>query len=227
MGTTHDIAQEYEFEFTKIWTRDNYKRLRDAINNNREFLLDFDVSLIDWKEEFFDGNQDEFLRFAYHVKNKKCLEIGSGACGALAQWVWIKHRTIIEPLLDKINEFMLEEFDYTWYDNRIKKYSHVAERFVPELDNAVDGFIICRNVLDHTAEPYSILENISLYAKEGCYLLLWNDLYHLDGPDDGHFNITKDVIGWKKTIQDHGFEIISEYIMDKNTINYGCRAIKI
>jgi hypothetical protein len=219
----HEIAQEYEFNFTKLWIREHFEFLKKEIPSIEP--MSFADPTIDYVKEFFDNNDKRSAFVAAYIKDKSCLEIGAGACGAFAKWKWINKRTVIEPLLHRTDEFLLSEYGYTWYDNDIVKYSQNAEEFIPELENMIDGLIVCRNVLDHTEDPYKILNNISKYAIHGCFLMLWNDLYHKEGPDEGHFNITEDKNDWKKTIESYGFRIITEYEQDRPiTINYGCLA---
>ena len=73
-----------------------------------------------------------------------------------------------------------------------------------------------------------VLENIARYAAPGCYLLLWTDLYHPGGHDEGHRDITRDPAKFTRKLCELGFTI--EYATPKkdgrNTIHYGCRARK-
>ena len=50
--------------------------------------------------------------------------------------------------------------------------------------------------------------SISEYAAKGCYFFFWSDLWHKEGNDEGHRNITKSpwVIEW--LIEALGFEFI-------------------
>ncbi len=98
---------------------------------------------------------------------------------------------------------------------------------MPELENQIDGVIVCRNTLDHGEYPYKVLDNIGKYAKRGCYLLLWTDLYHTGGHDAGHRNITNDRDAFRDYIVKLGFRIIRGFAKTgRDTINYGCTAIK-
>ena len=122
-----------------------------------------------------------------------------------------------------------ELYKRTWYNDDLELYAHPAEDLISELVGAIDGAIMCRNTLDHCADPMRVLENIAAYAKPGCYLLLWTDLWHLHGHDEGHRNITTDKEGFKKSIRDLGFEILYSFDgvrQDGSTIEYGCRARK-
>jgi hypothetical protein len=53
-----------------------------------------------------------------------------------------------------------------------------------------------------------VLNAISEYAAQGCYFLLWTDIWHLKGTDIGHRNITRSVDVMPKLISGLGFDIL-------------------
>ena len=117
--------------------------------------------------------------------------------------------------------------DEFFKNNDMILYSQNAEMRVPRLRNKIDGAIVCRNVLDHCENPNKVIENMAKYAKNGCYLLLWSDIYHKKGHNEGHANITKSKIELENFIKKNNFKIQHKFSLGKrNTINYGCVAIK-
>ena len=121
----------------------------------------------------------------------------------------------------------LRLFGKTWYTDDIELHPLPGEHLIDELNCQIDGAIICRNVLDHCDKPMKVLENIAAYAKPGCYLLLWTDLWHLRGHDEGHSNITLDRNAFEQHISSLGFEILYSFEDgQRHTINYGCHARK-
>jgi hypothetical protein len=178
---------------------------------------------------WFKGNQTLWDEFANHARGKKCLEIGSGPFGYLAPCYWIKDRVIIDPLIDFYREHEIKISGKTFFTDDIVTYNKPAEDCIDDLIGKVDGFIVCQNALDHSEDPLSIMHNISEYAAPGCYLLIWTDIWHLQGLDAGHRNITKNSVAFDKVLMGMGFEIIqtSKNIRDQNEyIEYGRIAVK-
>lgn len=226
----HRRAQEYELRHSERFYRGNFENLYaeiEAAKANEERWPgrgELEVN------GFYGGSQQTWRELAAHVEGKTCLEIGPGPCGALVAWWWVKRRIFIDPLIEEYKRISLEHFKRTWYTDDLELYAQPAEDSIPELVGAIDGAIICRNTLDHCADPMRVLENIGAYAKPGCYLLLWTDLWHLHGSGEGHRNITKDKEGFEKSIRELGFEILYSFDgvrQDGSTIEYGCRARKV
>src|SRR5262249_61922187 len=90
----------------------------------------------------------------------------------------------------------------------IETHAVPAEQIVEPLRGLVDGCIVSRNALDHMADPLAALEAIGAYAAPGCYLLLWCDIWHADGGDVGHRNITRSPSGLDRMLGGLGFEIV-------------------
>jgi hypothetical protein len=57
-------------------------------------------------------------------------------------------------------------------------------------------------------DPLAALEAIGEYAASGCYLLLWSDIWHRDGGDVGHRNITMNPAVLDKLLGGLGFEVV-------------------
>lgn len=225
----HRRAQKYELRFSENWIKENfeslYARLKEAKAQGERWPGPLELVV----KEFFAGCLRDWGEFAALVEGKTCLEIGGGPCGALAIWWWIKRRIIVDPLVQQYKQISLQLFERSWYTDDLELYAQPAERFIPELSSAIDGAVICRNMLGHSERPMLVLENIAAYAKPGCYLLLWTDLWHLKGHNEGHRNITKDRKGFERKIKDLGFEILYSFNgarQDGSTIDYGCRARK-
>ena len=220
-------AQEYELRNSQCWLKENFESLFPMIEaaRQRSELWPGPLDLV--VKEFFAARREEWMEFATYIKDKTCLEVGAGPCGALAIWWWVKRRIIVDPLIAEYKRISLELFERTWYTDDIELYAQPAERFIAELSNRIDGAIICRNTLDHCEKPMLVFRNMAAYAKAGCHLLLWTDLWHLKGHNEGHRNITKDKEAFERKVRDLGFEILYSFEdVQRPTINYGCHARK-
>jgi SAM-dependent methyltransferase len=230
MPFNHKRAQEYEIKSSENSIKNNFEwwyAWAETVKSKRERSPGIDEMGVDG---FYGGSEEVWAEVAAHVEGRTCLEIGPGPCGNLAGWWWAKRRIFIDPLIDEYKRISLKYFNKTLYTDEMELYARCAEDFIPELEGTVDGVIICRNALDHCKDPTLVLKNIAAYAKPGCYLLLWTDLWHLRGHDVGHSNITKDKEGFEKNIMDLGFEILYTFDgvrQDGSTIEYGCRARKV
>jgi hypothetical protein len=176
-------------------------------------------------DQFFCRDEELFASFVEHVRDRKCLEIGSGPYGFLLPAPWIKDRTIIEPLANEYRQAQLDLIGETFLTDDVRVYTTGAELVIDDLVGKVDGAIICRNALDHCEDALAIIANMSKYAASGCYLLLWTDIWHLQGiEDDGHHNITRSVEVMDALLEGLGFEILKhgDLIRDQSEfIEYG------
>lgn len=102
-----------------------------------------------------------------------------------------------------------------------------GDEYLPHYNNAIDGAIFCRNMLDHTPNWPFVLSNISTYAQSGCYLLLWTDISHHGVADKGHFEITEDADAFVRLVETLGFQVQYKFsISGHPEKNVGVRAIK-
>jgi len=220
------VSQEYELkatfefmnsDFFRTRSREIHSGLRNASSGfNDETLL----------KEFFKGDELLFRDFLSHIANKVCLDIGPCVATPLKSWDVTTKHVVIEPLFDLINDWQIKNLGFSLYDG-IKCYSAPAENQIDELVGGIDGVIYCRNCIDHTPHWPFILSNISRYAIPGCKLMLWNDIFHGEGVDDGHYNITKNPKDFSRLIEALGFNIIREYEdTDRLSVNWGCFAEK-
>jgi hypothetical protein len=216
----HKKAQAYELSASKKWLKRNFLVLYPEVMDKTK-----QKSVI--SDEWF-SNQSDWQTFIDWTEGKTGLEIGSGPMGTIVRWWWIKQRIIMDPLIAEYKKLQFDLFGKTCFSEDIELLAINAEDFKEDLESCVDGVIICRNTLDHCKNPMKILINISKYAKPGAYLLLWTDIYHIKGHDQGHTNITSDIEEFVRNIEDLGFNI--EYKTpvksDRDTIHYGCRARK-
>ena len=228
--TRHAAAQEYEWAATVDWVGHALPTLNHWVEerNDTEYWCGESGEMANLNQ-FFLNDEDVWLKFAKEIQDKTLLEIGGACFGTVARWSFIKTRIHIEPLLPKINPFLekaLQGRD-SWYKDVIE-YPVCAEEFISELEDRIDGCIYTRNCLDHTKNPWAILDNIGRYAKKGCYLLLWTEIAHLDGGDVGHIDITHNPEDLESYIKNLGFEIIRPVVVGnlEHTLEYGCFAIK-
>jgi hypothetical protein len=220
----HARAQAYEMEHTLRWVRENANWVWPRIDAASAGKRDIHNILL---EEFFIGNHEEWEVFSKHLEGRAILDIGSGPVPMPALWQWAERRVVIDPLADSYDAAIRTMFGRSWWEG-ILRYATAAEVFHGDLSGQIDGAIICRNCLDHCAEPYLILSNIASYAAPGCALLLWSDLYHIDGHDHGHTDITRDKSGFKRLVENLGFKVLREtpYQEGRGTIQFGCFAVK-
>jgi hypothetical protein len=220
----HAKAQEYEMRHAEQWLRENADWVWPLFDSARAGARDVHEIVF---QEFFAGSRPLWEQFAHSLDGKALLDVGSGPVPAPSLWPWPARRYVIDPLAGEYDRVVRHIFGRSWFEG-ITLFAEPAEHNVVELNGKIDGAVYCRNCLDHCAEPYLVLSNLASYAAPGSALLLWTDLFHLDGPDAGHSNITPDRIGFRRLIENLGFTIIRETpeALGRNTINFGCFAIK-
>ena len=229
----HTNAQIFEFNFGVNWMKKGhfakaYTYWEQAKKEGICSPAAFERITFHTDPHFFQ-DKGEFDDFCRKTDGKKCLEIGSATEGILALMPWLNKRIIIDPLIIKYRDAQLNEWGKTIFTDDIKLYDQFAEVVIPELVGKIDGSIVCRNTLDHASDPWKILENMGIYAAEGCTLLLWTDIWHLKPLDAGHRNIIEDPVVFEDKIKELGFDIVRKLpdIGDhRPTIHYGCVAIK-
>ncbi|KZE34089.1 hypothetical protein IMF23_04245 [Chelatococcus daeguensis] len=225
-GFDHSVAQAYEIDSARKTIEEAFPRI---IKTYDEVVAQGGL----WQganDEWFRGDEEAFRRFVDHVRNRKCLEIGSGPFGYLSPCYWIKDRVIIDPLIDQYRRIQIEMIGRTLFVPEITTYSAPAEPIIPDLVGAVDGAIICRNAIDHAEDPLAVLHTMATYAAPGCYLLFWTDIWHYPKPDEGHQNITKRPAVIDALIRGLGFEPIhtAETLRGPDEgLEYGCLARKV
>jgi hypothetical protein len=203
-GFSHARAQRYERRFAARLIRTDYPDL------HRRWEAEIGAGSL-WQgpdDQWFQGDNELWDSFAAHVRTRRCLEIGSGPFGYLGPAPWIENRVIIDPLIDFYRDEELRVAGSTFFTEDVRTYASPAEHLVPELRGTIDGCIVCRNALDHTDDPLTVLNNVGDYARSGCYLLLWSDLWHLAGLDDGHRNITRSATVMDRLLDGLGFDIL-------------------
>jgi hypothetical protein len=220
----HDRAQRFEARYARAVIERDFPALYRSWRDARDAGALWQRADDPW----FQGDERLFETFVEHVRDRRCLEIGSGPFGYLAPTYWIRDRVVIDPLVDLYREHQLEVAGATFFEN-VTTHAVPAEQPIAELRGTVDGCIVCRNALDHCDDPLTIVANIGEYAAEGCYLLLWSDLWHLDGADEGHRNITRSADAFAALVRGVGFEIVKEGAPVRErgvAIEYGCIAVK-
>lgn len=224
----HRLAQVYELHCNLHWMGlkhyDRNCKLAEAAIKNREYWAGPSNIIA---KEFFGNDNAKFEEFARSIAGKSCMEIGSGPMPMLSYFWWAGEKHVIDPLIAKYNEEAIRRGHGDLYTG-IYIYPECAEKYHTELFYDIKGAIICHNALDHCQRPYDIIDNMSRYAAPGCKLLLWTDLWHLKGHDEGHTNITQSRADFIKKIRDAGFNIVYEFdVKERPSINYGCVAVKV
>lgn len=176
-------------------------------------------------KEFFANDDDRWQSFVAHIAGKYVLEIGPCVASQLSTWDVAARRYVIEPLYEQIADYQRQTFGMTAFRS-IDAYARSAEELIAELVDKIDGAILIRNCIDHSPQWPFILSNVASYAARGAYLLLWNDLFHAPGYEEGHYDITRDYIGFRRLIENLGFNILLDYQAPSVNINYGCLAVR-
>jgi hypothetical protein len=203
-GFVHADAQRYERSFAENAIRSDFERIWSAAQAAKA-----EGSL--WHgpdDQWFQGDKALWEAFVAHVRCRLCLEIGSGPFGYLGPAWWIERRAVIDPLVDFYRAAELEVAGGTFFGEGVETYAVAAEELVDGLVGAVGGCVVCRNALDHTEDPLAVLWNIAHYALPGCFFLLWTDIWHLAGPNEGHRNITRCPEVLDRLLEGLGFEIL-------------------
>lgn len=229
----HAAAQKFEFAFGIHWMMkaDNFLKTyawwerakKEGIYSPAAYER---ISL--QTSSLFFRDKSEFDDFCRKVDGRRCMEIGSATEGVLAMMPWLDGRIIIDPLIVKYRDSQRSEWGKTIFMDDIRLCDQIAETVIPDLVGKIDGCIVCTNTLDHTTDPWKILENIGRYAAEGCLLLFWSDIWLLRPADVGHRNITKDPAVLETKFKELGFDIVRKLpeFTDRPTIQYGCVAAK-
>lgn len=214
MNFNFEKAQQYELSWQKQYVKENFLREYDEWMQRKNTLT---TGL--HPAHFFNKNEEVFNRFLEHIKGKKALEIGCGSFPMLREAWQIEDRSVLDPLVAQYHQFQMDEFGKSFFDN-LKMYPYPAEIVQEDFHGKVDGVIIFRNALDHSEDPFAILNTVSEYAVSGCYLLFWTDIWHVLGGDDGHRNLTRSHAVMDKIFTGLGFEkiITSDSIRD-NAVN--------
>jgi hypothetical protein len=223
------LAQQYELESSKQWMDESFIIFMKSIQKNR----DNNIVNPHYMDLYFQNDEKVWNDFYLNnIKDKKCLECSSGPCGIMPLWGHlITDKFIIDPLILEYNKYLIETYHDTWFLPNTIMYDKCVEELIPELVNAIDGFIMFRNGIDHLENPIKAMENLAKYAKSGCKLLFWGDLKHIETPDEGHCEIVVNTIEeFEEIVNRIGFKILytTPNIRDpKKVLDYGCVAIKI
>jgi hypothetical protein len=224
---TWEASQQYEWDATvKFMSTPEFKDMALRIRDDDTLKISNGYSPKLTITEFFGGSESEWLRFVNHISRKNCLEIGPCTASVLSGWDMAAERFVVEPLAEKVSSWQSENLGFSLYEG-LTTYSLGADQYIEALESRIDGAIFCRNCIDHSPNWTFILSNISSYAAPGCRLLLWNDIFHLDGVDSGHYDLTKDPNSMKRLISRLGFDIQREYTDSaRRDLNWRCFAIK-
>jgi 2-polyprenyl-3-methyl-5-hydroxy-6-metoxy-1,4-benzoquinol methylase len=128
------------------------------------------------------------------------LDVGCGSRPVLDYFV-AGQKHFIDPLLsDYLQIPAMKAFWQPHQPSRL--YSQPAETRVEPLVEKCD-FVLCWNVLDHSFEPFQIVENIARYAKPGALVLIGTDLHekpHMGHPGIGSRSQLRHLISERFTI---------------------------
>lgn len=219
-------AQKYELDNAiYVMHSEHFKVVIDTYTNPMNSVSTGYVNKTTIKE-FFGDDLTRWQDFVKHITGKVVLEIGACTASQLSLWDVASERYVIDPLYNQIVDYQHKEFGKTAFLN-LHGFSLPAETLVESLVNKVDGALLIRNCIDHSPLWPFILSNIVEYMTKGSYLLIWNDLYHPPGYEDGHYDITDNVDEFRRLISNMGFNILIDYQNeDSPCVNFGCLAIK-
>lgn len=177
--------------------------------------------------EFFAGDEALWRAFLRDITGKNVLEIGPCVASPLVTWDVAAEKHVIEPLYEEIASYQRKTFGTTCFEGLVC-HARPAEDLIDGLAGRIDGAVMIRNCLDHTPNWPFILSNIASYMTPGAYLLLWTDLYHRDGVDEGHYNLTESTDAFRRLIENFGFRMVGTYSnMDSPEVNFGCMARRL
>lgn len=219
-------AQKFELDNAiQFMNSEFYKSAIDTINDPNNIMSKgyVDQSTL---QEYFGNDIKQWQDFVQHISEKSVLEIGPCVASQLSLWDVASERYVIEPLYNEVIKYQQDKFGKTAFLN-LHGFALPAEQLIHELVQKIDGAVLIRNCLDHTPLWPFILSNISEYMTKGSYLLLWNDLHHPPGYEDGHYDITTNVDLFRRLLTNMGFTIMNEYqYPDSPCVNFGCLAVK-
>jgi hypothetical protein len=224
-GFNHSLAQWYERASARGTARRAFSDVFNAVEANKVH----GGLWISPNDQWLCGDEALFTRFVEHVRPRTSMEIGSGPFGYLAQCYWMKRRVVIDPSVDEYRSYQMKRFGKTLWTPDIETYAAPAEQTIKSLVGQVDGCIVSRNALDHMDDPIAALQAMSEYAVSGCYLLLWTDIWHFDGGDVGHRNITRSRSAFEALLNGLGFDVLKHCAPlrePREFVEYGCIAIK-
>jgi hypothetical protein len=187
-----DKAQEFELNCHIGYCMDNFCRFFNQLEDDKLKFVELDSQNLSlrWEHNFFNGDLEKIQLFINHIKGKSSLDIGCGCIPWTKDTYNVKKQIAIDPLLSQYKNFENKTFGTSFFEN-FETHSIPAEYCVESLVGKIDGYIMCRNTIDHSEDPLSILNTMSKYAASGCYVLFWADIWHHDGGDVGHHSITK------------------------------------
>lgn len=222
-----EASQDYELKNAIAFMEgDFFKSLfSDLMSGRRNVSMGYKDELL--MREFFGDEDAAWTEFLQHITKKRVMEIGPCVASELASWDIAAERYIVEPLYGQIAAYQRKVFGTTCFEDLVC-YDKPAEELIDELVGRIDGAVLVRNCLDHTPGWPFILSNIALYTTPRAYLLLWTDLYHHDGVDAGHYNLTQNKDAFRRLIENIGFRILKTYSHSESAdINFGCLARRI
>jgi hypothetical protein len=223
-GFNHRKAQTYETTSSRRTMRKYFAHVykeREADRAKGGLWLD--------ASEWFNNDQQALNDFIAYVRDRNCLEIGSGPFGVVPLCDWMTKRIVIDPLANFYRDEQLRILGKTFFTDDLRRLAIPAEESVAELKGKIDGAIVCRNAIDHTEDPLMVLNNIADYAASGCYFLFWTDIWHIEGLDEGHRNITRSPAIMERLLDGMGFDVLWQHpvVRDpKDYIEFGCLARK-
>jgi hypothetical protein len=179
----------------EIWEKEHQPfELKWHQGNNYRWNNSF---VVEWEQkfnEFMELSKDEF------TDNDILLDIGCGSRPCLDYFNSGK-KYHLDPLLK--DYLKIEQVQKYWTDKTEDELlMQPAEELVKHLVGKCD-FIVCCNVLDHTYDWESIINNIIKYSKKGTKVFFFTDL---DGHGPGHPGID-DVDKLKKIIDDNFIKV--------------------
>lgn len=219
-------SQEYEMHHAReFMDTDSFRKLHaDVVSGKCRVSNGYKNATL--LREFFADSTEDWQKFVEHIRGKSCLDIGPCVMSPLAGWDVAGQRHVVEPLYPQIHEWQIKHLGASVFEGLVC-HGQAAEQGIKELYGAIDGAILCRNMLDHTPQWPFVLQQISAYSAVGCRLLLWTDLHHHGTEDIGHYDITSDVDAFKRLVSQFGFRILRDWQDEERAdTNWGCFAIR-
>jgi len=235
-----NVKENPELTFWKQWLHGPWPWLGGFDSCQEAISRDANVMVSSRKcevTEFYPGGgwPDAYLS---HVSGKMCMDVGCGMDGMVPFWKHASRRVLVDPLVEEyikaIDEYMETNAKrgLNWLKCNELRNCSAIDPLMADMVGKVDGVIVFRNALDHTAESHSeFLSRVLSFGGKGCLLLFWSEFTH-SLSDPGHHDCDLCPEKARAIILDNGFEIVREvtpvhgpgYVSGKD---FGCVARRL
>lgn len=219
------LAQDYESAWGTKWLRiEGQVAVRNALahRQRQEFWMPEP-----YPTEFF-VTSTEAEAFYRTLPGKRLMDIGCGPLPPLCSLSTHARDTyLLDPLILQYDSLVKSLFGETWSQPNVHCLIPPHNDFLPNLRCAIDGLLVCHNTLDHSDNPWAILESLSHYTAPGCALMFWTDVHYHFTPDAGHHSIAASLSPILSRLEPYfNIQRVVPTYPHHNTLHYGCFAVR-